>query len=43
MEDIMNRSQDGMELIQQTGEALNEISASTKEMVNIVSQMSKIT
>jgi len=43
MEDIMVLSQDGMALIQQTGEAINEISASTKEMVDIVSQLSKAT
>jgi methyl-accepting chemotaxis protein len=41
MQEIVNRSQEGMALIQQTGEAINEISASTKEMVNIVSQLSK--
>lgn len=41
MEDIVKQSQEGMSLIQQTGEAISEISASTKEMVNIVSQLSK--
>jgi methyl-accepting chemotaxis protein len=41
MQEIVDRSQEGMALIQQTGEAITEISASTKEMVNIVSQLSK--
>jgi methyl-accepting chemotaxis protein len=41
MQEIVDRSQEGMALIQQTGEAITEISVSTKEMVNIVSQLSK--
>jgi len=41
MEEIVKRSQEGMTLIQQTGEVITEISTSTKEMVNIVSQLSK--
>lgn len=42
MEEIVNRSQEGMALIQQTGEAINEISTSTKEMVQIVGQLSTV-
>jgi methyl-accepting chemotaxis protein len=41
MEDIVKRSQEGMSLIQQTGETINDISASTKEMVNVVKRLSK--
>ena len=38
MQEIVARSQEGMELVEQAGEVINEISSGTKEIVDVVKQ-----